>query len=285
MTAMMTRGRGLRTSAAGMVLGLMLMLCVWPMLALAADNAAAMNFPPLTGRVVDTAEMIGPATEATLTEDLAALERDKGMQFVIATIPSLHGQTIENYGYQLGRHWAIGRKKVDDGVILLVARDDRKLRIDVGYGLTPVLTSGLSGLIIQQAILPRFKQGDFSGGIKAGAGEIITQLRLPAPAAEARAKRIVAAQKEAEAQSAQMNSIFTFVFVAIVLFVLFRARRGMGQFYRQGGMPVVIWGPGLGSGGFGGGFGGGGFGGGGFGGGGFSGGGGSFGGGGASGGW
>lgn len=273
----MTMGRGHRTSVAG----LLLMLCVWPMLALAASNSSAMNFPPLTGRVVDTADMIDPATEATLTEDMAALERDKGIQFVIATIPSLYGQTIENYGYQLGRHWAIGRKKVDDGVILLVARDDRKLRIDVGYGLTPVLTSGLSGLIIQQAILPRFKQGDFSGGIKAGAGEIITQLRLPAPAAEARAKRIVAAQQEAEAQSARMNSIFTFVFIAIVLFVLFRARRGMGQFYRQGGMPVVIWGPGLGSGGFGGG----GFGGGGFGGGGFSGGGGSFGGGGASGGW
>lgn len=253
------------------VLGLML---VPPMAALAAPA-----FPALTGRVVDAADLIDPATEAMLSNDLAALERDKGMQFVIATIPSLQGETIENYGYQLGRRWAIGRKKVDDGVILLVARDDRKVRIEVGYGLTPVLTAGLSGLIIDQAIVPQFKQGNFAGGIKAGSDAIVAQLRLPAEAAEARAKRIVAEQKAADDKAARTSSVFFFVFFAIVFIVLMRARGRAGRLYRRGGAPVILWGPGLGSGGWGSGSGSG------FGGGGFSGGGGSFGGGGASGQW
>jgi uncharacterized protein len=239
---------------------------------------AAMRFPPLTGRVVDTAGMIDSATEASLSNDLAALERDKGIQFVVATIPSLQGETIENYGYQLGRNWAIGRKKVDDGVILLIARDDRKLRIEVGYGLTPVLTAGLSGIIIHDVILPRFKQGDLSGGIKAGSDAIVTQLRLPAPAAEARAKRIVAEQQAKADSGTPQSGIFFFIVFAIVMMSILRANRGMGRIHRRGGLPVVIWGPGFGGGGFG-------SGGGGFGGGGFSGGGGSFGGGGASGQW
>lgn len=255
-----------------------LLLFVAMLLLVPGPTNAAMTFPSLTGRVVDTADMIDPDTEAKLTGDLTALERDKGIQFVVATIPSLHGETIENYGYQLGRNWGVGRKKVDDGVILLIARDDRKLRVEVGYGLTPVLTAGLSGIIIHDIILPRFKQGDFSGGIKAGSDAIITQLRLPAPAAEARAKRIVAEQQAKADSGAQQSSIFIFIVTVIIVISILRANRRMGRLHRRGGLPVVIWGPGFGGGSWG-------SGGDGFSSGGFSGGGGSFGGGGASGQW
>ncbi|MDZ4370640.1 MAG: TPM domain-containing protein, partial [Phenylobacterium sp.] len=134
------------------------------MLLLPGLGFAAPTFPPLTGRVVDNANLLAPATEARLTAELAALETQTGHQVVVATVPDLQGYEIEEYGYQLLRAWGVGRAKEDDGVILLVAPTERKVRIEVGYGLEPVLTDALSSVIIRREILPAFKDGDFEKG-------------------------------------------------------------------------------------------------------------------------
>ncbi|WP_343520437.1 TPM domain-containing protein [Sphingomonas sp.] len=259
-------------------------------LAVAAQPVSAQSFPKRTIEpVIDAANIIPDDQEAELSRILDQFEQEKGQQFVVATIPSLEGRSIEDYGYQLGREWGIGRKDVNDGVILIVAPNERKVRIEVGYGLTPVLTAQLSGAIVSDVILPRFREGDMPGGIRAGADAILEQLRLPAPQAEARAKRILDERKKKRDNGGWFVIAFwIFVILLIVLPIVIGAARG--RKYRGGHAPVVIWGPGRGDGGSsswsgGSSWGGGGSSWGGGGGGGFSGGGGSFGGGGASGGW
>jgi uncharacterized protein len=255
------------------------------LLALTGQAAVAQNFPKLTGRVLDQANLLDPQQEAALTAKLEGLETRTKRQLVVTTLNSLEGYEISDYGYRLGRTWAIGQDgkgetEKDNGAILIVAPNERKMRIEVGYGLEPVLTDGLSSTIIRNDITPRFKEGDFAGGINAGVDKIITQLELPADEA---AKIASAAQ-----QSSKRDEGIPFGAIIFVLFLIFfvllpmiRSMNGGGRKHRHRGMgPVIIWGGG-------GGFGGGGFGGGGgfSGGGGFGGGGGSFGGGGASGGW
>ncbi len=241
-----------------------------------AGPAAAQTFPTLTGRVVDEANIIPPDVESQLNTKLEALEQQSGRQLVVVTLQSLQGYEISDYGYQLGRKWGIGSEKRNDGALLIVAPNERKIRIEVGYGLEPVLTDGMSFLIINNDILPRFKAGDMSGGIVAGTDAIIKQLTLPADQAQALAAKANAQQQHADDGGIPFGMI---VWICIVLFFFvlpaIRGSRG-GRAYR-GGAPVILF-PG---GGFGGGGGSGGFGGGG----GFSGGGGSFGGGGASGSW
>jgi uncharacterized protein len=268
------------------LLRLLLLLCL-----LAAAPAHAQTFPKLTGRVVDNANLLDPGQEAGLTQRLAALEQASSRQLVVATVPDLQGYPIEDYGYRLGRAWGLGQEKANNGAILLVAPNERKVRIEVGYGLEPIVTDALSGLIIRNQILPRFKAGDMAGGIIAGTDAIIQQLQAPPEQAE---RNVLEARQQQQASQARRasggggGSIFPLLFWGfIILFVIlpmFR-RGGRGRRYRRrGGFPIVIWGPGMG-GGWGSGGGGGGFGGGGGGFGGFSGGGGSFGGGGASGSW
>jgi uncharacterized protein len=230
------------------------------------------QFPKLTGRVVDAANVIPPDIEARLDQKLAALETQSRRQLVVATTPDLQGYDIADYGYQLGRAWGIGGKERNDGALLIVAPNERKLRIEVGYGLEGVLTDGLSSLIINQTIVPRFKAGDIAGGIEAGADAIIHQLTLPPEEAQK-----VAAEAAARPESGGGFPIF-FLIPFLLFFVLpmLRAFRG-GRGYRRSGLPgVVLWPGGIGGGGGGGWSGGGG---------GFSGGGGSFGGGGSSGSW
>ncbi len=263
-----------------------------------AVPAAAQTFPELTGRVVDQAELLSPEQEAELTGKLEALEQASSRQLVVATIRSLEDRPIEDYGYELGRHWGIGQDEANNGIILLVAPSERKVRIEVGYGLEPIVTDALSNQIIQQQILPRFRADDYPGGIIAGIDAIIAQLQAPPEQAEQRAIEAAQSQQQSRGRS-QGGSIFPLVFWLIVLFFIvipmFRSGFG-GRKYRgrrrRRSLPIVIWGPGMG--GWGGGssgsshWGGGSWGGGswgGGGGGGFSGGGGSFGGGGASGGW
>jgi uncharacterized protein len=257
-------------------------------LLLVGAPAAAQNFPPLTGRVVDQAELLPPDQEAALTQRLEALEQASSRQLVVATVASLEDYPIEDYGYQLGRHWGIGQSEANNGIILLVAPNEKKVRIEVGYGLEPIVTDALGHQIIQQQMLPRFRENDFPGGINAGADAIIQQLQAPPEQAEQRALEAAQARED----SGEGGSIFPLIFWVIVLFFIiiplirsgFSGKRYRGRRRRRGG-PVIIWGPGLG-GSWGGGSSGsswGGGGGGGFGG--FSGGGGSFGGGGASGGW
>lgn len=237
--------------------------------------AQAQNFPELTGRVVDAANILSPATEADLTAKLATLETQSQRQFVIATVPDLQGYEVSDYGYQLGRHWGIGDKERNDGVVLLIAPNERKMNISVGYGVEPVLTDAMSGSIIRNEITPKFKDGDFDGGVTAGADAIIRQLTLPPEEAQR-----IAAEAAAEEDSGDtIGMIIFWTFVVIFILLLVFGKKNGRSFTSSGTGPIVVWGNSSDSnwGGGGGSWGGGG--------GGFSGGGGSFGGGGASGGW
>jgi uncharacterized protein len=282
---------------------------------LAAGAAlAAITFPPLSGRVVDQANLLSPQQEAELTQKSEALQRAAGRQLVVATVSSLQDNPIEDYGYQLGRHWRIGQEGANNGVILLVAPTEKRVRIEVGYGLEPIMPDAMSSRIIEQQILPRFRDNDYPGGIMAGADAIIAQLQAPPEAAERAAQaagREQAERSRARGERRGSGSIWPLLFwIGVTLFIVIGVvGSGLrGKRYRRAGKggwvdwaPVVIWGLGSGyrrrhrgwddwGGGWGGGSWGGGGGGGsswggGGGGGGFSGGGGSFGGGGASGGW
>ncbi len=246
-------------------------------IAFASDSAHAQSgpkFPALTGRVVDNANLIPPEDEARLVGDLEALEQKNTTQLVVATVPALQGYEIEDYGYRLGREWGIGQAGKDNGVILLVAPNERKVRIEVGRGLEPILTDGLTRLIIENAILPLFRKGDFAAGINTGAADLIKI--LSGEGAEVQ-ERLGAQQQKQEA----FSWIPILFWVAIILFIMWlqwRASKDPARFGRDrggGSGPIFVPGGWSGSGG---GWGGGG-------GGGFGGGGGGFGGGGSSGGW
>src|SRR6476661_7270602 len=142
--------------------------------------AFAINFPALTGRVVDQANIIQADTRAAIEQKSAELEEKSGIQLVVATVNSLEGQEIEPYANELFRKWALGEKKKNNGVLLLVAPNERRVRIEVGYGLEGTLTDALSKVIIVNAITPRFKTGDFSDGILRGVDDIITVLTTDA---------------------------------------------------------------------------------------------------------
>jgi uncharacterized protein len=281
-----------------------LLAVLWLALLALATPVAAQTFPPLTGRVVDQAHLLSPAQVADLTSKSQALETQSGRQFVIATVNSLEGYPIEDYAYRLGRFWKIGSAKNNDGVVLVVAPNERKVSIATGYGAGGFMTDAMSGIIIREAILPHFKQNppDYGGGIVAGADAIIKQMSLPPEEAQ---KNVAAAeQAQKQRQHGGGNPLPVVFWAMIIGFVLLSmARRAGGRRYRYrgggggGGVNpwIVLWGlnelsrasrgrDGWGGGSWGGGGGwgdGGGFGGGG----GFSGGGGSFGGGGASGSW
>ncbi len=262
----MTARKGLRGLLALAVLGLVVS---------AGAAMAAPKFPPLTGRVVDNANLLSPEAEQKLTGELADLETKTGRQMVVATLPDLGGYEIEDYGYQLGRAWGIGDKTRNDGVLLLVAPNDKKVRVDVGYGLEGVLTDALSSVIIQTKILPAFRNGKMEEGVMSGAEAVIGQLSLP----DDQAKAIAAAPPKAQSHSSGggIPIIFIVLIIFWVLSGILRGGRG-GRGRRGGGMwwllPLLFSGGGRGGGSWGGG-----------GGGGFGGGGGSFGGGGSSGGW
>ena len=138
--------------------------------------ALAVNFPALTGRIVDQANIIPAETRTALEPKLADLEAKSGIQLVVATVTSLEGQEIEPYANELFRAWKLGEKTKNNGVLLLVAPNERRVRIEVGYGLEGTLTDALSKVIITNAITPRFKAGDFGGGISRGVDDIITVL-------------------------------------------------------------------------------------------------------------
>ncbi len=254
-------------------------VAVLALVALASSALAAPKFPPLTGRVVDDAKLLSPEAEQKLTDELADLEHKTGHQVVVATIPDLQGYPIEDYGYQLGRAWKIGDEKRDDGVVFLVAPNDRKVRIEVGYGLEPVLTDALSSTIIQAKVLPAFRSGNLEQGVVDGAEAVIQQLSLP----EDQARALAAQPAKAEPARASSSHIPSFLVLLFVFWIVISVLRGLGG--RRSGslwwLPLLL----LNSGGRRDGWSGGGSWGGGGGGGGFSGGGGSFGGGGSSGSW
>lgn len=254
---------------------------------IALPAAAQPTFPELSGRVVDAADIIPADVEAQLVQKLEALEAQSQRQLVVATVPDLQGYDIADYGYQLGRAWGVGDEERNDGALLIIAPNERKTRIEIGYGLEGIMTDALSSIIIQNQILPRFRDGDLPGGIVAGTDAIIAQLVLP----EDEARQI--AQQAGEKRKAEggfpVGGLIWFGMI-FFFFILPMIRRGSGRRrYRGAGdtaRDIILWevGSAIARGAMSGGddWGGGG---GGFGGGGFSGGGGSFGGGGASGGW
>lgn len=131
------------------------------------------DFPNLTGRVVDEAGILSENTKQDIVQKLEIFEQNSSIQIVVATINSLNGEHIQNYANALARHWQIGQKDRDNGVLLLVSANDREVRIEVGYGLESVLTDAISGLIINQSIIPNFKKGDFDTGIATAVSDII----------------------------------------------------------------------------------------------------------------
>ena len=134
--------------------------------------AAEPSFPQLTGRIVDQAGVLDAGVRARLDEKLAQLERNTTTQLVVVTLRSLQGYDIADYGYRLGRQWGIGQKGSNNGALLIVVPSERNVRIEVGYGLEGTLTDAVSHLIIQNAMLPRFRAGDFAGGIERGVDDL-----------------------------------------------------------------------------------------------------------------
>jgi uncharacterized protein len=144
--------------------------------AILAAPAAALEVPYLSGRVNDDARLLDARTAKDLDRKLKDYESRTGRQLVVLTIPSLEGAPLEEFSLKVARTWKLGRKGVDDGILLLVARDDHKVRIEVGYGLEGALTDAQCGRIIRDAIVPRFRGGDFSRGVVAGVDEMLAQL-------------------------------------------------------------------------------------------------------------
>jgi len=251
----------------------------------AVAHAAAPAFPPLSGRVVDTANVLPAATVGALTDKLAALEKSTGTQLVVATVPALGDVPIEDYGYQLGRAWGIGQKGQNNGAILIIAPTNRKVRIEVGYGLEPVLTDALTSVIIQDRIIPEFRKGDIAAGVSAGTDAIIAQLSAAPEIAHAAVVEATSARAEARHRPSAGPGALFWLAIVVIWLIFSVARRGRGR--PSGIGSAILWGAASsmmnrGNGGGWGGGGGGGFGGDG---GSFSGGGGSFGGGGSSGSW
>jgi len=145
---------------------------------------AQVPVPPLSGRVVDQTSTLSAEQQASLSQTLQAFETRKGSQLAVLIVPTTAPEPIEQFALRVAEQWKIGRKKVDDGAILVVAKDDRTLRIEVGYGLEGALNDATSKRIISEVIVPRFKQQDFAGGIAAGVDQIIRVVDgepLPAP--------------------------------------------------------------------------------------------------------
>ena len=244
-----------------------------------ATFAFAYDFPALTGRVVDQANIMTPESRSEIEGKLKDLEDKSSIQLVVATVKSLQGGDVETYANELFRAWKLGQAQKNNGVLLLIAPNEHKVRIEVGYGLEGTLTDALSSVIISSAIVPRFKTGDFSGGIGRGVDGIISVLSGDTSEWQ---RKVDVRQDD---PSGDFNKLFPILFFLLIFFICWYLVRnsggggGPGSPGRRGGGPLFIPYGGSSWGGGSGGFGGGGFGGG------FGGGGGSSGGGGASGGW
>jgi uncharacterized protein len=189
--------------------------------------AFAYAFPPLTGRVVDEANIVPQAAAGRIAAKLALLESQSGIQLVVATVKSLSGDEIEPYANALFRAWGLGEKTKNNGVLLLVAPNEHKVRIEVGYGLEGTLTDALSKIIITNAIVPLFKAGDFGGGIERGVDDIITVLTTDSSEWQQRPDlRIV------RNQDSTLDELSPFIVFGLFLLVLFllTPRRERGNF-------------------------------------------------------
>ena len=184
--------------------------------------ALAANFPPLTGRVVDQAGIVSPVIKNDVEAKSKTLEEKSGIQLVVATVKTLEGSDVETYANQLFRFWKLGEAQKNNGVLLLVAPTEHKVRIEVGYGLEGTLTDALSSVIISSAIVPRFKAGDYSGGIERGVDGIISV--LSGDTADWQPKVNV----RKEDASSDFDKLFPILFVAILIFIIWYLSRQAG---------------------------------------------------------
>ena len=199
-------------------------------LALIGPVAAEPKFPPLTGRIVDEAGILNADDRAQILDMLRALEEKSTDQIVVYTVRSLQGYEIEEFGYRLGRSWQIGQKDKNNGLVLIVAPNERKVRIEVGRGLEPQMTDLMSGIIIQNVILPAFRRGDFSGGVKAGVHDIRDVLLGDAEDVK---KRALGARKRTSNDDGMWPFLLFFgLFVAFFLFSAWQQRKQQEEWAR-----------------------------------------------------
>lgn len=234
------KGRGL----------LWVLLAAWFLLLPAAARAAP-NFPQFTGLVTDAANILPADRKAALEQKLAALQQKTGKQLVIATIPSLQGYTLEDYGNQLLRTWGVGLKGLDNGVILFVAPNEpaghRGPRIEVGYGEEPIVTDAASSVIINTRMMPLLRGGDVPGAMDAGADALIDLMSLPDDQAKAKVDAAVAAYNKQHARRGghiPLGAIIWLVIVGVVVISHIGRRASRGRYYGGGGgsnWPIWLW--------------------------------------------
>lgn len=194
---------------------------------------AEVAVPALTQRVTDLTGTLAPDTVSRLENTLAQFEQGKGSQIAVLLVPTTQPEDIAQYGIRVADQWKIGREKVDDGIILIVARDDRKVRIEVGYGLEGVIPDAIAKRIIEEDIVPRFKQGDFSGGVESGVTRIMRLIEgepLPPPQAS-------------QAQGFDLdNLVLPFMFgIAAGAFLGAILGKGLGGFLAGLGAGAWVW--------------------------------------------
>lgn len=206
----------------------------------AIATSFALNFPALSGRVVDQANIIQPATRSAIEEKLAELEAKSGIQIAVATVGSLEGQDIEPYANELFRNWKLGEKTKNNGVLLLIAPNERRVRIEVGYGLEGMLTDALASTIISAAIIPRFKSGDLSRGIQHGVDGIISV--LSGDTSDWQPKAAVRADGVAIGEAVAAIALLFFLLIAIVYGIMkhFGLIHPAGHYVRRGNRLVPV---------------------------------------------
>jgi len=204
---------------------------------LASFAFAAPSYPPLTGRIVDQANIIPPSTRSAIETKLKELEDKSGIQLVVASVNSLDGLDVETYANGLFRGWKLGEAKKNNGVLFVVAPHERKMRIEVGYGLEGTLTDALSKIILTSAVAPRFKAGDFGAGVERGVEGIIEVLSGDSAEWTTRARG---------PQPTAFDQLFPLIFFALLLFIfIWMARSARGRpanyrRYRRGAPPIIV---------------------------------------------
>lgn len=197
-----------------------------------SSGAFALDVPPLRGHVNDYAAMLSPAAVQELEADLTAFEKSDSTQIVVLTVPTLGDEALEDYSIKVAEAWRIGQKKIDNGVILLIAKQERKIRIEVGRGLEGKLTDLVSGRIIRGEIAPRFKAGDIDGGIKAGVAAIMSVVR----------GEYTASPRDLGHGKRSMHPIFTFViFLMVACIFLGSISRILGGVAGAIGLPIIAF--------------------------------------------
>ncbi len=230
--------------------GMLRLLLTWCLAFLALAGAPARAELPTRpdGPVLDAAGIIPDDREAALIQQLTAYNKATGRALMVVTVPSLDGENVATYANNLGHAWGVGGKETDQGLILLVAPTERKVRIEVGYGLEEYLPDVLGGRIIREQITPAFKAGDYTGGISAGIDAIMAQLNRD----PAEAKAVAEAAKAAEASRAKSQSgasefgsaVFWIILILFFMFAFGRRGRAGSRYRRHGGIDpgIVLWG-------------------------------------------